>query len=208
MSQESLAFFAVSVVVLLAGLTSAVRRRRGERRSAAVDHAVEWADRAGLLDRPRDIVDRCLGHYMSRRLTGRPTDRMARHSLPPPLSAEEVAYRIGVPGATRQPHVRPMVLSEVAPTVATPVRVLERKPVQGTLEVRDRLMRDTGVALAGLAAVALFAVAAWPTAPNGDVLGLTATPGLSAVAEPEPTPTSTSERTPTPTPEPTPTPTP
>ncbi len=180
MSQESLAVLAVAALLLLAALMNTVRRRRGGHRSTSVD-AVEQAHRAGLFERLRDIVDRSVGLYLVRRLLRRSTERIERHRLPP-LSAEEVAYRIGVAGATRQPHARPMVLTQVAPTVAAPVRVLPRAPARGTFEVRDRLIRDTGAALAGLAAVALLAVAVWPPTPDHSVLSLATTPGPSAAA--------------------------
>ncbi len=200
MSQESLAVLAVAVIVLLAGLTTGLRQRRRGRGSASID-AVEQAHRAGLLERLRDVVDRSVGLYLVRRLLGRPTDRMHRQPLPA-LSAEEVAFRIGVPDAKHEPHARPMLLSEVAPTVSTPVRAV-RPPARATLEPRGRLIRDTSAALAGLAAVALLAVAVWPPTPDGSVLSLTATPGPTAAAivvteAPSGAPTSTPAASPSP----------
>jgi hypothetical protein len=117
------------------------------------------------------------------------------------LSADEVAYRIGV---IEGPRRRIAPLFELLPrasrtTVLPPAASMPpaQRPtgstVQGTAgplrptpaaaeadpSPRERLVRDTGAALASLAAIVLLAVALWPGAPTGGVLGIAGQPGAA-----------------------------
>ena len=108
----------------------------------------------------------------------RQLDRM----IPPePLSADEVAYRIGVGDPVRRPTEPLVQLAPVVLTRAAPALAVEPPSPFRSASARERLIRDTGAALAGLAAIVLLAVAVWPPTPNGGVLSATATPGETAV---------------------------
>ena len=139
---------------------------------------------AGPLEWLRDVVDRSIAMFMFRRLTGRPTEVADRRPFPPALSADEVAYRIRAPGATARPVVPSVAIAPAQSSVVRAGRQAIPRPATSGSGTRQRLIRDTGIALAGLAAVAVVAVAAWPSAQSG-VLGAAATPGpYFAVAQP------------------------
>ena len=116
---------------------------------------------SGPVEGALDVVDRSIGMYLLRRLTGRQTSKPSDSDQPAViLSAEQVAYRIGAgarPSAAPAPEVadlRPGRLAAVASrTAGTP---------------RERLVRDSGVALLALAVVGI-AFVAWPKdSPPGD----------------------------------------
>ena len=71
-------------------------------------------DAPGSLDGARDVVDRSIGVYILRRLTGRPTEPPIEEGpAASALTADEVAYRIGAPGA-----MVPTTLSGEDPMIA------------------------------------------------------------------------------------------
>jgi hypothetical protein len=170
------------------------------------------------------------------------------------LTADEVAYRIGVAGATRPtangaptasaaidvaatiaptspdaPGVAggmapissgvPVGASRTVPDLATriervrarvplpagpvaPALVADPTPAARRPEPRAVLIRDTGAALAGLAAIVLLGIAVWPASPRGAVLEATGAPSRAPLVEP--TPTADPTPAPSPTPEATP----
>ena len=174
---------AAGVVVALVGLSITVRNTPADRTSVPRE-APETLEppKPGAVDGALDVVDRSIGMYLLRRLTGRPTT-----SKPPPpdepavaLSADEVAYRIGVAG-TPQPatHVAapksPLVGGPTATAVtaaARPTAGLARPTTPGApVAPRERLVRDSGVALLALVVVGLVAVLFWPHDPTGEPRG-------------------------------------
>jgi hypothetical protein len=174
--------------------------------------------------------------YLIRRLAGRIV-KPPPEPLPPSaaLSADEVAYRIGTPGAVPPPPKpgRPGVAagamtSSVVATGVAPVGSQTGMsgvgpPTQAAVaarRTRERLVQDASVALVGLAALALVAVAVLPgggsSRSGGRILSLTqASPSATAIAQTSPTPRATltgsvgsAIATPTATPTPVPTATP
>jgi hypothetical protein len=138
--------------------------------------------RPRFLDSVRDVIDRSIGVFLIRKLTRRPTAPPEEPTIPPtPLTADEVAYRIGVTGAQPparpDPSVppRPLVTGGVANTV-TPGPELDRltpgRPIAATPPVavgrRERLVRDSAVALLGLVAIGVAAVVVSPHSPSGE----------------------------------------
>ena len=66
-----------------------------------------------------DVIDRSIGMYVVRRLTGRGTSKPEEPAPPVVLSADQVAYRIGAIGATRAVPPKPADPAEPgAPLVA------------------------------------------------------------------------------------------
>ncbi len=53
-----------------------------------------------------DVIDRSIGMYVVRRLTGRGTSKPEEPAPPVVLSADQVAYRIGAVGASRAGQLR------------------------------------------------------------------------------------------------------
>ena len=120
---------------------------------------------------------------------------MGQESDPPGPPPDE-AYRFRLARATRG----------LPSTPVAEQTVLEAARADGDIEAapasspRERLIRDAGAALIG---ITLLAVALWPAAPQGRVLGVRATPSPSIApgfersgattappdATPEPTPT-------------------
>ena len=109
------------------------------------------------------VVDRSIGMWIVRRLTGRPDPGAARprsddaapaDALP---AADEIAYRIGVPGAV-EPN--------------RPDRLVVSGDVSGR-RARRGLWRDSAVALVAVSAVVLVAVVVLPRLPQGAVLTAT-----------------------------------
>ncbi len=159
----------------------------------------------GLRGRLRDIVDRSIGMYLFRRLTGRPTRAEEWPQSPPILSADEVAYRIGA--ADRRPRRSVGILAGV-PTqgpMGDALRRAGRAATSTGITARGQLLRDTSITVAGLAVVALIAAAIWQS-PDGAVLGVTsaaapddasgrptASPAAVAVAPSPAAPSSASE---------------
>ena len=54
-----------------------------------------------------DVIDRSIGMYVVRRLTGRGTSKPEEPAPPVVLSADQVAYRIGAVGASRAGAPKP-----------------------------------------------------------------------------------------------------
>lgn len=112
---------AAVAVVGLVGLVITVRRKPVPR----ADHAHQ----AGPLDGAMDVVDRSVGMYVLRRLSHQPASVAAEADEPPALlSADEVAYRIGVADApapvpsqptTYGPSPAPLPAAFVETTTAT-----------------------------------------------------------------------------------------
>ena len=135
------------------------------------------------VDGARDVIDRSIGMYLLRRVASRrpikPTTDDAELASAV-LTADEVAYRIGASGAdhpARRDVAAPTALvgaaavgDEAAPAGAarrTPGRT-HRTSSGGPAAPRERLVRDSGIALLALAGVGLAAFAFWPHPPAGE----------------------------------------
>jgi hypothetical protein len=253
---------AAVAVVGLVGLSLSIREMPGDR--PRVDQAYPRTSLAGA----KDVVDRSIGVFLIRRVSGRPTTRRRGPDAPTtPLTKDEVAYRTGVldapipaeidvpvppakgrrsataaaarAGATQASGMRngagrttsprtparsataPMAVSSVSATDRSGRRVVAGPA--GPAAPRERLVRDAGIALVGLAAFALVAIFAFPGSagqPTGSRLAVvqasesdattpdpTDTPPIesaTASTSSDDTPLPSDAATPTPTPEPTP----
>jgi hypothetical protein len=135
------------------------------------------------VDGARDVIDRSIGMYLLRRVASRrpikPTTDDAELASAV-LTADEVAYRIGAAGAdhpARRDVTAPparvgaaAVADEAAPAGAarlTPGPTY-RTSSGGPPAPRERLVRDSGIALLALAGVGLAAFAFWPHPPAGE----------------------------------------
>lgn len=96
---------------------------------------------------------------------------MGQESVPPGPSPEE-AYRIRLERATRGLPTTPVAEQ----TVLAETRVDGDVEAAAARSTREQLVRDAGAALI---AITLVAVALWPSAPQGGVLGVKATPAPS-----------------------------
>jgi PKD domain len=181
------------------------------------------------------VIDQSVGMHVIRRLTGRSSDPPADDLVPPAvLTADEVAYRIGTPGAAGpERHEAPgprLGAARAAAVSANPATAPRR-----------RLLRDSGAVLVALSGLALIGIGIFPGVGGGgpsktflsvsraqstptsspsdglsDVLSETSRPTAKPSAPPAPTPGPTKTKTttpakpasPKPTPRPTPTPTP
>ena len=131
-----------------------------------------------------DVIDRSIGMYVLRRLTGRRTKVPEEPAAPVVLSADQVAYRIGAVGAAKastsdpadtQHAATPLVAGTVAGAAASaraattgragPVGTAVTRPA--TAAPRERLVRDSGIALLVLAMIGLVAIVFWPHGPTG-----------------------------------------
>jgi hypothetical protein len=153
------------------------------------DHGIVPATQpSGLRGRVRGLVDRSIAMYLFRRLTGRDVDPTPPPVSSPLLSAGEVAYRIGAADARPPRRAATVLGGPVRAPLARPPRSANRPPLTPDAVARRRLVRDTGMTLAGLAIVAMFAVALLPGQPQGGVLGATGSPDANlAVVPAEPT---------------------
>ena len=251
---------AAVAVVGLVGLSLSIREMPGDR--PRVDQAHPRTSLAGA----KDVVDRSIGMFLIRRVSGRPTTRRRGPDAPTtPLTKDEVAYRTGVPdapipaeidvpvppakgrraataaaaraGATQASGTRngagrttsprtparsataPMAVSRVSATDRSGRRVVAGPA--GPAAPRERLVRDAGIALVGLAAFALVAIFAFPGSagqPTGSRLAVvqasesdattpdpTDTPPIesaTASTSSDETPLPSDAATPAPTPEP------
>ena len=135
-----------------------------------------------------DVIDRSIGMYVVRRLTGRGTSKPEEPAPPVVLSADQVAYRIGAVGATPSCDLRsaaeplepgaPLVAGTAAAAAAA--RAAATHPATGggardphalrpgAAAPRERLVRDSGIALLALATIGLVAVVLWPHGPTGE----------------------------------------
>jgi hypothetical protein len=188
---------AVAIVVLI--VVSVIVRRR----AAARPPRPGEAQRAGPLAGAFDVVDRSIALYLIRRLTGRPTSKPVEpSSRAAVLTAEEVAYRIGKPGA---PVPRPREgfgytgAAAVGAAVVTPAGSEARAvpaiaPPVGPTAPRQRLVRDAGYALLAFGVLALLAVLVLPQGVG--IFGHPASSVFSVVrVTPKPTPSPTSDST-------------
>ena len=148
-------------------------------------------DASGARRLPR-IVDESVGMYVLRRAVGRPTeaasDRAAAEAEAAAIVPEdEIAYRIGVPGAPEPTVPARFVVSEAPPQAhkIPPVMPIATRPVAGgrpqarrpaALPLRRGLAG--GVTMLALALVA-FAALSLPRGPQQAVLSATGTPGLT-----------------------------
>ena len=125
---------------------------------------------SGPVDGALDVVDRSVGMYVLRRLTGRSASKPAvSDERPVVLTAEQVAYRIG---AVARPSTAAPEKAASGLNRLTPARPVVATPVSPGAQ-RERLVRDSGVALITLAALGLIAAMVWPSspAPNGGPTG-------------------------------------
>jgi hypothetical protein len=172
------------VVIGLVGLS--ITRRRAPVNTAPIPNeapATVEPPQPGAVDGALDVVDRSIGMYVLRRLTGRPTSGKPPTSDEPAvaLSADEVAYRIGVAGTghpvTHAPSQPTSPLVGGPPIAVVPggsrrAAGPARPTTQGApVAPRERLVRDSGVALLALVAVGLIAVLFWPHGPTGEPEG-------------------------------------
>jgi hypothetical protein len=185
MAPELIVLIVAAVAVVgLVGL-SITRRRAPADGAEVLDEAPDTLEgpKPGAVDGALDVVDRSIGMYVLRRLTGRSTSPKPPPSDEPAvvLSAEEVAYRIGVAGrqhpASTEPSVpkSPLVGGPPAATVAGLGPLAAASAGPGTPRPpgapRERLVRDSGVALLVLAVVGAVAVLFWPHGPTGQPQG-------------------------------------
>jgi hypothetical protein len=175
---------AAVAIVGLVGLSITIRDAPVNRASVRTEapETLE-APKRGALDGALDVIDRSIGMYLLRRLTGRPKTTKPPTSDEPAvaLSADEVAYRIGVTGtqnpAPHEPSVPQSPLVGGPPAAAVPglgrlSPGLTRTATPRTPGApRERLVRDSGVALLALVVVGLVAVLFWPHGPTGEPQG-------------------------------------
>jgi hypothetical protein len=146
-------------------------------------------DESGRRQLPR-VIDESVGMYTLRRSLGRSTeattDRVAAEAeAAARVSEDEIAYRIGVPGAPEPTLPTRFVVSKAAPQAhrIAPVVPIATRPVAGS---RPQARRSGALPLqrrlAGLVTVLImffvaFAALSLPRGPEGQVLSATGTPG-------------------------------
>src|SRR6266550_3010005 len=162
----------------------------------------------GSIRLPR-LIDESVGMWVIRSALGRATDSADPDDIIPEPAEDEIAYRIGVPGAP-PPTVPTRVVVSHAPSKAEPV--LSPSP-QGDVSAGRRRTRPTGALAAQrrwAGAVALAAVAVAVTTLilasrqlDGEVLSATGTPSgssgqgfVSGAGGAAPTPTAEPSDTP------------
>ena len=182
------------------------------------------------------VVDQSIGMHIVRSLSGQAPEAPEEDVAPAVvLTADEVAYRIGIPGADeperaegagmrRGPMAGAAVAANRGTAAATAARGADPAVAAAAAAPRRRLLRDAGAALLGLAAVALIAILVVPgvggQGPSKTFLSVTraqststprptATPteGPSLAQVETPAPTAMPVATPAPTAAPSPTPT-
>src|SRR4051794_5919599 len=247
---------AAIAVVSVVAVSVIVRDRPG-----AKDREFDQPLSSSAVDGLHDTIDGSIGMFIIRRIRGKlktgPAEDVAMTAA---MSADELAYRIGVEGAPvpLEPEipdvigVAPTAPTETAASSATlaagaraaayghaqsrggisagptvlPIGVVTTTVPAAAVAIprspaapRRRRIREAGVAVIGLAAVAVGAFLFWPSSPRGTdaaiaVVTVTASPTPTPVATPTAAPTATARITPTPVPtpvataEPTPIPTP
>src|SRR4051794_24608089 len=143
---------AVLVVILVAVVVAVLGRTgRGRRGNGASDPAALARPFAGA----RAVVDRSLGMYVLRRLTGRPTDR-------DPMPVEPA--NDGAGAAARVATGMALASTPPAPAgAAIPRTAIVAAPKASALPAtRAHLVRDTGFALLVVAVVVVAAIGLWP----------------------------------------------
>ena len=108
----------------------------------------------------RAVVDQSIGMYVLRRLTSRPTAApMSQGAVDAAsLSPDEIAYRLGLEWC------RSVGQAPASGRQRSGGRVHSRGPATPTQPVppRERLARDTGLALAGMLVIGLVPFLVWP----------------------------------------------
>lgn len=208
MSQEPLAIGILAVLALVGVASVVLRRRRIPVQNPVLDSDTDpdaLAPRlpgAALLGAVRDLLNRSMGAYMLRQLLGRPVETFERSTFPAPLTAHQVARRIGHAALTQKANLsrtavaRPGPVAAAIATLPGPKRPLPDPVPSRPVQAHRRLIRDTGAALGGLVAIALLSSAVASPKPAGGVLGQSATP------IPTTAPTTGAETPPTPPPPP------
>ena len=204
MSLELLAIGTLAVLALVGVASIVLRRRRISVQNPVLDSDTDpdaLAPRppgAALLGAVRDILNRSIGAYMMRQLLGRPVETFERSTFPAPLTARQVARRIGHAALTQKANLsrpavaRPGPVAAATTTLPLPTRQLPDPATKRPLQARRRLIGDTGAALGGLVAIVLLSSAVAAPKPVGGVLGESATP------IPTTAPPTGAETTPTP----------
>ena len=162
---------AAVAVVGLVGLSLTVR-------DAPVARDPGEPHRRGPFDGALDIIDRSVGMYIARHLSGRPTTRPADLVEPTtPLTADEVAYRIGVAAVPVPSNVATDATVSGAtasgataadPTAAGDPGSRAHRALSGSTTSaiggppRHRLVRDAGMALIGLSVLGMVAILVQP----------------------------------------------
>src|SRR6478752_4855384 len=174
--------------------------------AALVAIAVRFAsrDEGGERRLPR-VIDESVGMFAIRRALGRPTEAAsdrdaARAEAEANAAAEaaarlhedEIAYRIGVPGAPPPTLPSRFVVSKAPPQAhpIPPVAPVATRPVAGARPMARRgaaalplQRRIAGVFTVLVVVLAAFAAQSLPRGPQGEVLSATGTPGPSGTPE-------------------------
>jgi PKD domain len=183
MSLQNFLLLAMAALVVGSIVLAVVWWARSRGREEISD--VGWEHDAAIRARPAAAGAPLLGRL-------RPGPRGPREPEPPSVERDELAYRIGVPGASQPARPTRLVVAGPEPTPGTPVRPvehLERPTIAAIVAatesshtgVRQRLWRDTAVSLIALAAVLLLVVNVLPQDQNS-VLAETSEPSASQVA--------------------------
>jgi hypothetical protein len=139
-------------------------------------------DQQGVIRVP-GVIDRSIGMWALRRVLGQPDPLDDEPIRPIEPTPDEIAYRIGVPGASMPPMPSRFVVSE-APPQAHPIRPVEpisTRPVIGSRPQarRNALALQRRIAGAIAIVVVVIAVGTFASLPvplDGEVLSATGTP--------------------------------
>ncbi len=113
------------------------------------------------------VLDQSIGMHVFRSLSGHSTDPPADEVVPAAaLTADEVAYRIGTPGAA-MPERDDAGGRRLGASAATAVAADARTVSATDAAPRRRLLRDSGAVLMGLSALGLVAIAVSPVGGGG-----------------------------------------
>ena len=160
-------------------------------------------DEHGVIRVP-GVIDRSIGMWALRRLLGQPDPVDDEPIGPIEPTPDEIAYRIGVPGASMPPMPSRFVVSQ-APPQAHPIRPVEpvatRPVVGGRPQARRNALalqrRIAGAIAIVVVVIAVGTFASLPVPLDGEVLEATGTPAsqLAFVPSDEPTPSPTAQPT-------------
>ena len=113
------------------------------------------------------VLDQSIGMHVFRSVSGHSTDPPADEVVPDAaLTADEVAYRIGAPGAA-MPRRDDAGARRLGASAATAVAADARTVSATDAAPRRRLLRDSGAVLMGLSALGLVAIAVSPIGGGG-----------------------------------------
>ena len=113
------------------------------------------------------VLDQSIGMHVFRSVSGHSTDPPADEVVPDAaLTADEVAYRIGAPGAA-MPRRDDAGARRLGASAATAVAADARTASATDAAPRRRLLRDSGAVLMGLSALGLVAIAVSPIGGGG-----------------------------------------